>query len=272
MVAVELPVENAITSYFTQNDALIAHIGDYATPTPDGRLARLCAENRIPLAQYGTGASLGSIDQMGPQLVAPLLDLLHEAETVDQGQLWDGRTAGLSYTSRRKRAQGAGQTINATFERLTEDFKPVDDDQRTRNRVTVTRLHGTTVTSEDVTGPLGTAAIGFYDDSVTVNCCYDLHVAKFAAWFVDLGTVPGYRYPTVTLDLLAAPELAPAVLDLIPGNRVVITNLDTTLAGFPDSSVSLIVEGIAHELTTRSWKATFRCSPYAPWATGLDGA
>ena len=59
------------------------------------------------------------------------------------------------------------------------------------------------------------------------------------------------------------------MLDIIPGERMQVTNLDTTLAQFPDATVDLIVEGIAHEITTRSWTATFRCSPYLPWATGL---
>jgi hypothetical protein len=227
----------------------------------------------VPYFQYGTPDLLGEIDRMGPQLVGPLLPLLHECETADQGQLWDGRTAGLAYTTRRRKTLGVpGQEVNAAFGRLTSDFAPVDDDQRNRNRMTVTRLHGVSVTYEDVDGPLGTGAIGIYDDSITVNTYSDDYVAQFARWFVALGTVEGYRYPSVTIDIAAAPNLAGALLDMIPGGWLQITGLDTTLAGFPDATVNLVVEGIAHELTTREWRVTFRCSPRAPWTTGLDGA
>jgi hypothetical protein len=41
---------------------------------------------------------------MGPQLTRPLMELLHECEAVDQGQLWDGaRAPGLIYSTRRFR-------------------------------------------------------------------------------------------------------------------------------------------------------------------------
>ena len=266
-----ITVENTITSLFSQFDALIANSGDYTT-SDTGRLRRLCAENGVPLQMYTSAGPLTPVDQMGPQLTAPLLELLRECETANQGQLWDGRGAGLQYTTRKRRELGTVKlTIDAAAGELAGDFQPVDDDQRDRNRMTVTRLHGVTYTYEDTTGPKGTAAIGVYDDSITVNCMSDDSVVDFAKWFVALGTVPGYRYPSVSVDLAASPHLAPAVLDIIPGERINVINLDTALAGFPDSTVSLIVEGIAHEVTTRSWTVTFRCTPYAPWATGLTG-
>lgn len=269
-----LTVENAITSFFTAQEALVAHVGDYVTAPVSGRLQRLCAENSIAIQSYGaSGVLLGALDEMGPQLVAPLLDLLYECETVDQGQLWDGRNAGLSYTTRRRKAAATNtMTVDASLGRLTADFAPVDDDQRNCNRMTVTRLHGVTVTYEDTAGALGTAAIGIYDDSITINHAHDEYMLQYARWFVDLGTVAGYRYPTVTVNLAAAPTLAATALDMMPGGKLTINNLNTTLAKFPDASVALIVEGIAHEINPREWKVTFRCSPFAPWATGLDGA
>jgi hypothetical protein len=268
-----LTVENAVTNPFAQTSALVAFKGELGVAFPNGRLFRLCTENKVLLTAYGNSGALTAIDQMGPQLVAPLLTLLREIEDADQGQLWDGRNAGLSYSSRRHRAiASAALTVDASGGQLAEGFQAIDDDQRTRNRMTVTRTHGVSRTYEDTTGPLGTAKIGIYDDSITINTYRDTYIAQFARWFVALGTVEGYRYPSVTVDLAASPELAAAVLDVHPGQRIDVTGLDTTLAQFPDASVSLIVEGIAHELTTREWKVTFRCSPWAPWSTGLDGA
>jgi len=266
-------VENVITSFFAETDALIANFGEVATASY-GRLARLCAENGVPLQRYsGVATDVTAIDQMGPQLIAPLLDLLHECEVAGQGQLWDGRSAGLSYTTRRRREVGTVKlTIDASARQLAGDFHPVDDDQRVRNKVTVTRLQGASYTAEDTDGALGTDAIGIYADAVTVNVGDDDSTVDFANWFVLLGTVPGYRYPSVTVDLARSPTLAAAVLDIVPGERINVTNLDTTLAQFPNSTVSLIVEGIAHEITSHTWQATFQCSPYGPWATGITGA
>ena len=266
-----LTVENQISSAFADTDALIAHAGELAT-TSSGRLQRLCDENAVPYQQLGASGTVAPItanDEMGPQLAQPLLTLLHECEASDQGQLWDGRNAGLAYTTRRRRELGrVGLTIDASAGELAGEFAPVDDDQRNRNKVTVTRLHGVTTTHEDTDGPLGTAAVGIYDDAVTINNGHDEMALQYAQWLVHLGTTEGYRYPSVTVDLAASPALASSVLGLIPGSRIDVTGLDDTLAGFNAPSVSLIVEGIAHEINPRRWRATFRCSLAVPWMVG----
>ena len=275
-------VENVITSLFTNTDALIAFQGEYASSGSVNpfvsRLERLCSENAVALTRWRSAAAattdgVHDFDTMGPQLVGPLLDLLREAEAADQGQLWDGRSHGLSYTTRRRREDGLVRlTVDAAAGELAAGFAPADDDQRTRNRVEVKRTHGVTSVWEDATGPLGTGVIGIYDDSVTANIGRDQDVIQHAQWQVSLGTVQGYRYPSVTVDLRVAPRLAPAVLDIIPGERLDVVNLDDALAGFTASSVSLIVEGIAHEITAKTWQVTFRCSPFEPWAVGRVAA
>jgi predicted esterase len=268
-----LTIENDVTDLFSASFQLVAYDAEYGIGLPNGRLFRLCTENNIPLFQFGTPDVLGELDQMGAQQVAPILDLLREVETADQGQLFDGKHAGLTYVSRRWKSTGSAHlTIDASLGRLTSDFQAVDDDQRDCNQASVTRSRGATRTYADTSGPKGTATIGIYDDSTTINTYKDSSLSSYARWFVLLGTVPGYRYPTVTVDITAAPSFAAPVLDMIPGGKITINNLDTTLAGFPDATVELMVEGIKHELTTRTWKVTFTCSPWAPWATGLDGA
>lgn len=268
LVVGHVTVENAISSAFSDSFELGAYEGEFSTSVA-GRLVRLCTENSIPLQRYTSASQVGSLDKMGPQLAKSLVDLMHECEAADQGQLWDGRSAGLQYTTRRRRELGTlTLTLDASAGELT--IAPTDDDQRTRNRVQVTRLHGITVTKEDATGPLGTGpdGIGIYDDSITINNRNDSMAHQYAHWFVALGTVEGYRYPSVTVNLAANPALAGDVLDVIPGDRIDVTGLDDTLASFPDDTVSLIVEGIAHEISTFSWMATFRCSLFEPWAVG----
>lgn len=266
-----ITVESTIYDILAASWLLYARAGE--VPTGDGRLLRLCQESSVLLTVYGSvegGDTLvGPNDQMGPQLVAPLLELLRECETADQGQLWDGRDAGLSYTTRRTRENGTNRlTIDADSGELAGAFDPVDDDQRNLNRAVVSRKGGITGRYEDTTGPLGTDAIGIYDSSLTVNNWNDSMAGQYAAWLVHLGTAQGYRYPSVTLNLHSATHLIPAALDIIPGSRIDVVNLDDTLDWFPDGTVSLIVEGIAHELAGKTWTVTFKCSPFSPWGVG----
>lgn len=270
-----ITVENTIYDIGAASWLLYARAGETATGT-EGRLVRLTQENDVPLTLHGVSAALeptGESDEMGPQLVAPLLDLLRECEASDQGELWDGRDAGLSYTTRRRREDGTVRlTIDALSGELGGEFGPVDDDQRNLNRAVVSRKGGVTDEYEDTDGPLGTAAIGTYDSSLTVNNWHDEMAKQYAAWLVHLGTAEGYRYPSVALNLHSASHLIPAALDIVPGERIDVTNLDDTLAWFHDGTVSLIVEGIAHEMTGKTWVVTFKCSLFSPWGVGRVAA
>ncbi len=245
----------------------------YASPSTYSRLSRLCAENAVELTVYSVAGVNDSLDRregLGPQFPVPLLQLLRECETVDQGQLWDGRSAGLAYTTRRFREDGVVMlTVDAAALELAAPFDPVDDDQRTRNRAEAKRTYGASAVYEDTDGPMGTATIGVYDTSVEVNGSDDTMMTQHAAWQVALGTVYGYRVPTLTVDLRATPALAGQALDLVPGDRVQVLNPDAVLVGFPADTVDLIVEGVAHRLGAAGWVATLRCSPMSPWLVGL---
>lgn len=240
-----------------------------SSTTGASRMHRLCEENGIDLVRYtGVSASdtLASNEGMGPQTIATLLDLLQECETADQGQIWDGRGPGLTLTTRRFREDGVtALTLDASAGELSLPFDAVDDDQRTRNRAVVSRTAGVTSFYEDTTGPMGTQTIGTYETSLEVNSAADSMVLQHAAFQVSLGTVYGYRYPVVTVDLLALPALAGDVLDLIPGSRVQITNADTALAEFSTPTIDLLVEGIHHSINASGWICTLICSPASPW-------
>lgn len=238
--------------------AAAAHTGELVTD----RLARLCSEEGVHLEVVGAG-----VDMMGAQLPVALVALLRECEDVDLGVLYDGVGPGLRYVCRATRENAAvAITLDAT--ELVQPFEPVDDDQRTQNRVTATGTSGAKYTHEDVDGPMGTQVIGVYDSSVDVNVANDLLVPDHAAWAVHLGTVEGYRYPSVTLDLRATPSLAAAVLALEPSSRLVVENVAATMSTMPDGDVGLLVEGMAVQLQPFGWQVTLKCSPYGPWVVG----
>lgn len=269
-----LTVENDITSLWAEIGPLTAYRGDW--PAADvltlSRFTRLCAENDLPLNYY-TGASPGPLyyfERMGPQRRGPLLELLRDAETMLQGQIWDGRTTGIAVTLKHYRESPVvALTVPATS---VSEFAPTDDDQRTRNRVKVSQIDGTATTFEDTTGVLGTAAVGVYDDSADVSCLDPAQTYQHAAWRVSLGTVYGYRVPTVTIDLRQFPTLASAALDAVPGDKITVTGISGVMRGFPPEDITLVVEGIAHDITQTSWSVTFQCSPYQVWGIGWAAA
>lgn len=267
-----LTVQDDVTSLYESTGALKAHAGEVpsSSTVASSRLHRLCSEHGIALDRVASVFAINQsdADKMGPQLRAPLLELMREAEAADQGQLWDGRHAGLTYTTRRYRENVDGGTaLTVSADQLAGDWAPTHDDQRIANLVTVTRLQGVSATFEDETGPRGTSIVGTYDDAETVNVLLDGMALQHAAWRVALGTQQGYRVPAVTLDLRATPALAGAVLDVVPGDRLDVEDLADVFGGWGGSAdvVQLIVEGISHEITPASWRVTFQCSPFSPW-------
>jgi hypothetical protein len=249
-----------------------AYDGETITGDGAGRLARVCDENQVALTTYGVTADvLGGTfnDYAGPQAIATVLDILHDCEDVEQGLLWDGLTTGLAYTTRRRHENAeALLTIDAAAGQLAPPFGPVDDDQRIRNRWTVNRLNGAEFTVSDDDGPMGTEAVGVYNDSKTINSYRDRAARDLADWLVHVGTIEGYRYPTLTVNLTATPELSGPVCDLFPGARVDITGLGSVLTAMADETVSLTVEGIQHDLNESMWVATLSCSPFEVWRVG----
>lgn len=265
-----LTVQNAVTSQFESFGALRAHRGEFASSGTPGvsRMHRLADENSLTLDRFTDTGALTDGDRMGPQLIGPLLPLLRECETNNQGQFWDGRHAGLTYTTRAYRENlggGAALTVDAGAGELAQPWTPTHDDQRLRNKVTGTQLQGVEDVFEDVAGERGTAAVGTYDSAITVNLQQGEMALQHAAWQVALGTQVGYRVPAITIDLRATPALAGAVLDLIPGDRVDVLDVDQALAGFPPGDVRLIVEGISHVIGPAVWRVTLKCSPFSPW-------
>jgi hypothetical protein len=236
-------------------------------PETTGRIQRICTENGIAVTFYDTAETdYGYNDYAGPQKINPVLSILEECEDVERGFLWDGLALGVSYTTRRKmEAAEPVLTIDAASRQLGPGFEPVDDDQAIRNRWTVNREDGAEYTIEQETGNLGSDNIGVYGDSKTINVYRDYGARNLADWLVYQGTIEGYRYPSVTLNLRAVPELAGDVLDLFPGARIDITNPDDALDSFAGETISLIVEGIEHQFSGFDWTVKFNCSRFESW-------
>lgn len=233
---------------------LPAWSGELATD----RIVRVAGENAVPMMVHG-----GSDLTMGPQGLDTVLELLREAETTDQGVLFDGVSPGVTYRARELRENtDSTLVIDARSYELSPGFAPTDDDQRTINSVTVKQKDGSQVTAAD---EASIAAIGLYDASEEISTDDAAMLDHYASWRLHLGSLDGYRYPQVTVDVRATPALAAQALALQPSSRVDVAGLGDVLLGHPADTVSLLVEGLSHSISPLEWTVTAQCSPYEPW-------
>lgn len=268
-------VEKAITDLFGLSEQYRAYAGERA----DTRLLRLASENGLSLAAIGAGAGC---ERMGPQQSAELVALLGECEQADQGLLFEARAdTALRYRTLES-LWGQAPAISMPFgDGSMFDMEPVDDDQGTRNVVTVTRRSGGEATVRQATGPLGTApppaGVGIYDESVTVNLATDAATVHHAGWRLNLGTVDEARWPVISLDLAhpdlqADPDLTRRLLGVDIGDLVEITDLPSWLPPFPVRQLVLgsTVTVAATGKTRNPWTArlSWNCVPASPYRVG----
>lgn len=245
------------TEYY---DAVTGYPGEPAGE----RFLRLCREEAITAAVVGDP---GDTVPMGPQFPDTLLNLLREVEATDDGLLADAREfLGVSFrTGRSLYDQGAALTIDHDAFELAPVTDPVLDDQATHNDVTASRRGGSTARMVQESGPLNVnppeddaEGVGRYTHQVDVNAFSDLVLGDYAGWHLHRGTVDETRWPTVTIDLDATPDLAESVSAVNVGDRIVVTNMPADLS--PDD-VSLIVIGYSETIGTHRRLVTFTCIP-----------
>ena len=264
-------VEKAITSIFDLSSQLNAFFGETAA----ARISRLCTENGLTLALVGVSSTTETV---GYQKERDLLTLLRDAESTDHGILYEPRsTGGLAYrTLASMYSQTAGARI-AYSDNLLLPFEPIDDDQATRNKVSVSREGGSTSIIEDTTSTLSTQApplgVGVYDESVTLSLRTDEQARQQASWLVHVGTVDEARWPQIGLDfahptLLADSSLTRSLLLLDLGDRLVVDHLPSWL---PPFDVDQIVQGYTETITPFSYKIVYSCSPAKPYRVPTYG-
>lgn len=252
-----LTVEKNITSLFSvSSDTLNGYRGESASL----RISRLCDENSLGF----TGISLDTSSGMGPQRSEKLVDLMTQCADADHGILYEARDSDdLVYRTRRSMYRQTPQVAFAYTDNLLLPFEPVDDDSETRNKVTVTRVNGTSYTHEVEDDALGTATVGIYDDERTLNLGYDSQVKPHATWLAFVGTIDESRWPVIGLDLahptfLADAGLRDAILNIDLGDRVTVDDLPEWLPPFP---VSAIVQGYTEYILPNNHKFEFNCTP-----------
>jgi hypothetical protein len=244
--------------------------------TVAARLDRLCAENDITFTLVGTAA-----DTMpaGPQPVDTLVGQFAECERSDGGLLYETRTArGLTY---RTRTSLYNQTLPVVVA-LTLDFddgqiappiEPDIDDQNVRNDITVANRDGTSSRAVQETGPLNVQdpdddpdGVGTYATQYDVNVNGEALLPQIAGWRLHLGTEEATRYPAVTVDLDASPDLVTDVDLFDIGDVLAIDNLEA-------DQVTQLSPGYTETIGSHRRLWTANCVPAAPYNVAqLDSA
>lgn len=238
------------------------------------RLLRLCTEEGFTISFRG---ALQDTVDMGPQLPGTLLELLAECAVADGGILHELHDlVGLRY---RNRVSMYAQTAALTLDYASGavfSIEPTEDDDATRNDITVTRVNGSSARAQLETGPLSVNAppdgVGRYDDGVTISIERDEELRDQASWRLHLGTVDEARYPMIGVNLAHSAFTSDAVLmqdaiDLNIGDRIVITNAPSDTTG-PDD-VQQIVQGLTETLGQYEWLIDMNCTPASPWDVGV---
>lgn len=263
-------VQPQITDLFDLSDQLSGYVGE-----PAGRrIERLCAEEGIPFVSTG---DLDVTTMLGPQRSAMMSDLLAEAAEADMGLLYEPRDVlGLAYRTRVSLYnQAPAVELDYAAGHLVPPLEPVDDDQATRNDITVTRQEGSSARAVRQSGPLSVQppphGVGRYTDSVTVGVRRDTQLPDQAGWRLHLGTVDETRYPQVTVNLARIAADAALVADVVGldvGHRLTIDHLPVWL---PPDPVTQLAMGYTETLESYGRLLEITCVPESPYQVGVYG-
>lgn len=259
-----------ITAALPPNATIVQVLRGYVGELAGRRIERLCSEESV------TFAALGNLDDtvaVGVQHPAQLLDLLAECEAADLGQLYESRDQlGLNYRTRSSRAV-QNSPFALTYAALGE-LQPVEDDQNTRNDVTVSRVDGASARSTVDTGALSTLAppsgVGRYDDSVSLSLGADTQCAGQANLRVMIGTVDEPRYPLIHVELGSAriggvAATLDGALAVDHGDRITVTGTPVWL---PPGTIDQHTIGQTETLGVREYEIDFVCQPANPIGGG----
>jgi hypothetical protein len=252
-----------------QSYTAIASFNGYAGESTTTRFNRLMTEAGISRVVIGTSTTL-----MGPQKADTLMNLLKEIAATEDGLLFDQKDNPRTVlrTRRSRVNQAVGLTLDANVD-IVPPFKERVDNVGVANVVTITDRSGYTGTVTKTTGSMAATAypagIGTFkggalpDVKVNLNSAVD-DMPAMLAWYLARGTVPGPRWPTVTIEVgQRSPGLAAAAKALEIGDRLQITNRMA-------DPIDLQIIGIRERIGIFAWEFTFTCIPNAVFDAGAE--
>ncbi len=153
----------------------------YRGETAAARAVRAADEADVSLTLVGSASDTQS---MGGQVAGQsFLDALDETWRADMALVFESRgSLGLSWRTRRDLYNQVAVTLDYSAPGEVASLEPTDDDQATRNDITVKRKNGGQVRVTQADGTLGTSAVGVYDEEVELNVESDEQLDGIARW------------------------------------------------------------------------------------------
>ena len=245
-------------------------IAGYDGELAAARLARLAGEENLSFTLAGNAADT---PQMGPQQDDTFVNVLQSCEDLDRGQLFEDRDSlGLVY---RTRVNMQGQNPAVTFDysagQLSPGLEPTDDDQYTKNDITLTRNGGSSTRAVLQSGAMSVLpppnGVGDYTYTLTVYAFADSQLAPLASWMLAVGTVPDERYPVIPVNLARTEiaDLLAAIASLDVGDYAQIANPPSFLTSMP---IAQLAWGFTEHLNAYVWLLSVNAVPESPFSTG----
>lgn len=221
------------------------------------RLDRLCDEEGLTFTPPAVPAE--GVTRMGPQPAGTFVELAQQCAESDQGLLYEDGF-GFAFLPRVAFYNApVALTVDAAAGQLGGDLAPTAEDPNRRNLWTVSREGGSSATARNE--PL-IARQGEIEGTTTVHHLDDSLLEGHAAWWLRRNSVQDLRYPSLSIDLDAHPELAAAWCGVRPGARVQVVNPPQQAPGVIDQ---LVMGASETYRGRRSWRATLNVVPASPW-------
>lgn len=186
--------------------ASIAYLGEECI----ARWQRIGQNANIPV--FTTGFTAES-KPMGAQTMGKVLEVMADACDVDVSfQMEERDQLSLNMRTRESLYRQVPIDLDIDLGHLTEPLDPTDDDQGTRNYVTVRRVNGGSAVSIQTEGPLNINnpeddpdGVGVYDESPEMRYFEDSQLQGAADWRRAKGTQDVIRYPSMKANLNSEP-------------------------------------------------------------------
>lgn len=262
---------NDLSTYIDPFDA-------YAGETASARLTRICVEEGLASRIYGYP---DNTQAMGAQTPMTVTDIIQQVEDTDRGMLYEPRQVlGIGYRTRESiENQAATVTLSYSAGDLGTDsttaIEPTDDDQFTRNDVTITRANGSSGRQTLTSGTLSVAAppngVGTYDYSTTLSLYEDSQAINLAGWILHVGTIDEPRYPVIPVNLLTANPQYYTIQAVDQGDFLDVT-IPVTVTWLPPGDIKQIIAGTREQFGGFDFTIQFNCVPEKPYETGVVGS
>lgn len=226
----------------------------YAGELASDRALRVGGEAGIPIM-----IEAGDSVAMGVQPIADPLTTLRTCQDADQGILYE-RDNGLGFRPHAARfSRPVDLVLSVASGHLARPPQGISDDQRLKNKITVTRDGGGSATALDQ-GSINLS--GEYPDPLTVVVATDSQTVDLAGWRLYLGTYPALRWPQISLQLVRLATLVQVWRGRVFGMRMqVATGRSQVLGSDPD----MIIEGYQATLWPHNWSVQTNCSTATAW-------